>query len=153
MLDDQDLENLFSDLESDRVERKSSAANHDKIAEAVCAFANDLPENKRTGVVFVGVKDDGTFNDLLIGDDLLKSLGEFRYRISPFPNQPFDLYPVPFATLDDLDLLRFEREYLPVAVAPDILERNGRSIDQKLSALRFATPEGQADGDGRLGGR
>jgi ATP-dependent DNA helicase RecG len=55
-MDDQELERLFEDLESDRVERKSAIANDkDKICEAICAFANDLPNNRKPGVLFVGV--------------------------------------------------------------------------------------------------
>src|SRR5690606_1140661 len=57
-------------------------------------------------------------------------------------DQPFDLRPVPEATLDDLDLQRFRREYLPAAVAPDILEQNQRTIDDQLMALRFVTRDG-----------
>jgi len=53
---------------------------------------------------------------------------------------PFDLKPATGSTLADLDLGGFEREYLPNAVAPDILEENQRSIEQQLVSLRFATP-------------
>lgn len=41
----------------------------------------------------------------------------------------------------DLDL--FEREYLPLAIAEEIREQNNRSVEDKLRALRFLTPEGQ----------
>src|SRR5437764_13724315 len=74
-MDDQELERLFDDLESDRVERKSAIANDkDKICEAICAFANDLPNNQKPGILFVGVHDDGTCANLLIDDRLLLSL-------------------------------------------------------------------------------
>lgn len=50
MLPDQELTSLMSDLESDRVERKTSAAEGGNIRQAICAFANDTPCNgKRTG--------------------------------------------------------------------------------------------------------
>jgi predicted HTH transcriptional regulator len=42
-MDDRELELLLDDLESDRVERKASLNNKDRICEAICAFANDLP--------------------------------------------------------------------------------------------------------------
>jgi ATP-dependent DNA helicase RecG len=54
----------------------------------------------------------------------------------------FDLHPVPDAGTDDLDLTQFERLYLPAAIAPDVLERNGRSVQQQLASLRFLTREG-----------
>ena len=56
-MDDLTLEMLLSDLEADRVERKESIADKEKICEAICAFANDLPNHQETGVLFVGVKD------------------------------------------------------------------------------------------------
>ena len=40
-----ELKALMSDLESDLVERKESAADGRKIRRNVCAFANDLPES------------------------------------------------------------------------------------------------------------
>jgi ATP-dependent DNA helicase RecG len=88
-MDDRELERLFDDLESDRMERKSSYVNaKDKICEAICAFANDLPNNQKSGVLFVGVNDDGTCANLPIDDRLLLSLSDLRSNanILPFPN-------------------------------------------------------------------
>ncbi len=87
-MEDQELERLFDGLESDRVERKSSIANDkDKICEAICAFANDLSNNQKSGIVFVGVNDDGTCANLPIDDRLLLSLSDLRSNgnILPFP--------------------------------------------------------------------
>jgi len=50
---------------------------------------------------------------------------------------PFDISPVPSATVSDLSRIRFETEYLPQAYAPDILEANGRTYEQKLSSCRM----------------
>ena len=55
---------------------------------------------------------------------------------------PFDLQQVPSATIDDINLDLFEHEYIPYAISPEVLEQNGRSIEDKLKALRFLTPEG-----------
>ncbi len=86
-MDDQTLETLLDDLEADGVERKESIADKDKICEAICAFANDLPNNQQTGVLFVGVKDNGQCASLLIDDRLLLSLSDLRSNgnITPFP--------------------------------------------------------------------
>ena len=56
---DDELERLLTDLESDRVERKEALSHPDRICEAICAFANDLPDHRAPGVVFVGARDDG----------------------------------------------------------------------------------------------
>jgi len=45
-VDDRELEDLLTELESDRVERKESLANPVRIREAICAFANDLPNHR-----------------------------------------------------------------------------------------------------------
>ena len=77
-MEDRELEALLSDLESDQVERKSSISERDKIRQAVCAFANDLPNYQRPGVVFVGANDNGTCANLPITDELLRTLADMR---------------------------------------------------------------------------
>ena len=86
-MDDLTLEMLLSDLEADRVERKESIADKEKICEAICAFANDLPNHQETGVLFVGVKDNGVCAFLSIDDRLLIALSDLRSNgnITPFP--------------------------------------------------------------------
>lgn len=54
-MDDAELEKLLKDLESDRVERKASPSDRDKIRQAICAFANDLPNHQKPGVLFMGL--------------------------------------------------------------------------------------------------
>jgi ATP-dependent DNA helicase RecG len=58
-LSDDELENLLRGGENFRVERKESLAGDSRnaIAEAICAFANDLAGIGEAGVIFVGVKD------------------------------------------------------------------------------------------------
>lgn len=46
MLSLEELEALMADLESDRVERKASISDRDRIRQAICAFANDLPDHR-----------------------------------------------------------------------------------------------------------
>jgi len=52
---------------------------------------------------------------------------------------PFDLRPAPDSTVDDLDVDRFEREYVPSAIAPEVLEANQRALGDQLEALRFSS--------------
>lgn len=204
MLGDDELLGMMADLESDRVERKSSLSDRDKIRQAICAFANDLPGHDRPGVVFVGVNDNGACAHLSVTDDLLLTLADMRSdgNILPFPimtvqkrtlrgcdvavlevqpsynppvryngrtwirvgprratataeeerrlserrrwhDLPYDQQPMPPATIADLDLDLFRRDYLPAAVAPEVLEENNRETKEQLAALRFLTPTGQ----------
>ena len=78
MLTDEELEDLLLNGESDRVERKRAAADLDRIREAVCAFANDLPDYRQAGVVFIGVEDNGQCANTAIDDELLKRLSQIR---------------------------------------------------------------------------
>ena len=86
-MDDQELEKLLTGPESDRVERKESAADGERIRRVICAFANDLPDHRRPGVIFVGARDDGGCADLDLTDQLLQILSDMRSdgNITPFP--------------------------------------------------------------------
>ena len=55
-----------------------------------------------------------------------------RYR-----DPHFDAIPVPTARIEDLDLRRFEEEYLPQAVDPATLAENDRTIEQRLAAMKM----------------
>lgn len=50
---------------------------------------------------------------------------------------PFDIQPIPGATVSDLSIPRFEEEYLPQAFSSEILEANERSIPQRLATTKM----------------
>ena len=50
---------------------------------------------------------------------------------------PFDIQPVPGATVSDLSLRQFEDEYLRRAFSAEILEANERSTDQRLATTKM----------------
>ncbi len=85
---DKELLLLLSDLESDCVERKASLSDPDRIRETICAFANDLPQNRKPGVIFIGANDDGTCSNIAVTDKLLLTLSDMRDDglIQPFPS-------------------------------------------------------------------
>ncbi len=186
--------------ESDRVEFKESLLGDapTRIREAICAFANDLPGHEEPGLVFVGVKDDGTIGDLSVTDRLLQQLADMKTdgNIVPPPSLtvekhvlqdreiavvtvqpsnsppvrckgvihvrtgtrrdtanaqderilnekrrykdiPFDIHPLPTAGLSDLNLTRFENEYLPRAFSDEVLATNDRSLNEQLAATKM----------------
>ncbi len=212
MLTDDELETLLADGESDRVEFKEGI-NHnlDRIRQAICAFANDLPDHRMPGVVFVGVRDDGSCAELTVDDALLKRLAGLRDEgkilplptmavrkwtragceiavivVEPSPNPPAavdgrtwirigprrgqasrddehrllekrrwgqlapDAQPLSGATMDELDLKRFQLEYLPAAVSPEALEENDRAVEEQLRAHRFVYQDGTPTRTGLL---
>ncbi|HYU52947.1 MAG TPA: RNA-binding domain-containing protein, partial [Gemmatimonadaceae bacterium] len=197
---DQELEALLTAGESDLVELKESLKGDasDKIRQAICAFANDLPDHREPGVVFIGVNDDGSCAGLTVTDDLQRTLADMRSdgNILPLPSltvekkrlrgcdlavvtvqpsdsppvkyrgriyirtgprrgiasrqderilderrrhreQPFDLHPVSFATVADLNRRLFEEEYLPGAFGAEILAANERSYEERLAICRM----------------
>lgn len=199
-LTDDELLALIHDLESDRAERKQTWRGDapEKARQAVCAFANDLPNHQLPGVLFVGVKDDGTpmGPEFEVTDDLLKTLADIKtdgkitppptltvakrgllgrdvavvsvwpadappvrldgriwIRIGPrrgqasaqeervlnekrrYRDRSFDTHPVGGSTLDDLSRSYFENEYLPQAIARDVLDVNGRGHEERLASL------------------
>ena len=85
---DGELEALLDDIESDRAERKEAFTDKDKARQAVCAFANDLPNHQLPGVLFIGVNNDGQPVSLAITDQLLQDVASMRSegQILPFPS-------------------------------------------------------------------
>ncbi len=196
-LTDQEMEILLDDLESDRVERKESWNGDcpEKGSQAICAFANDLPNHQKVGVLFVGARDNGSAAGFAITDDLLRTLADtktsgniippptlivekrrlkgaemavvtvlpadappVRYkgriwiRIGPrrgwassqderilnekrrHRDLNFEAHPLSSCPLSELNRPIFEQEYLPNAVAPDVLAANERSYEQRLAS-------------------
>lgn len=197
---DEELEKLLNEAESDLAERKETWKGDapDTGRQAVCAFANDLSDHQRPGVLFVGARDDGSPSNLTISDELLRTLADIKTdgQILPPPtllvekrmlkgaemavvtvqpadappvryrgriwirlgprrgiatvqderilnekrrhrDLPFDLQPVPSASIADLNRRLFEEEYLPAAFAPDIIAANDRSYEERLAACRM----------------
>ena len=197
-LTDVELTALLDDLETDRCERKRAWAGDapDKVRQAVCAFANDLPNHDKPGVIFIGAEDDGSPANIDITDRLLQTLADIKtdgktvppptltvekrilkhaamaviavwpadatpvrfegriwIRIGPrraqataqderilnekrrYRGRPFDIHPIQGCPLTEINRIVFEGEYLPQAVAADVLEANERSYEQRLASL------------------
>ena len=79
-LTDDELLGLLDAPESDRAERKQAWAGDasEKVRQAVCAFANDLPGHARAGVVFIGARDDGSPSGIEVDDRLLLTLADLK---------------------------------------------------------------------------
>jgi ATP-dependent DNA helicase RecG len=185
-------------LESDRVERKMAWSGQaaDTVRQAVCAFANDLPNYRQPGLVFIGVNDDGSVSNIDVSDQLLQTLSDMKTdgKILPPPtltverrllkgsavavvtvwpsdsppvrysgriwirlgprrgiataqderilnekrrhrDRSFDTHPIDGCPLDELNRIAFENEYLPQAVAADVLAANDRSYQERLASM------------------
>ncbi len=199
-LSDEELLALAQDLESDRVERKQTWKGDapEKGRQAVCAFSNDLPRHGQPGVLFVGIRDDGSpmGPEFVVTDELLQTLADIKTdgKLTPPPtltvakrrllgrevavvtvwpadappvrlegriwirtgprrgqasaqdervlnekrrwrDRSFDTHPVSGSTLVDLSASYFSNDFLPQAVARDVLEANARSLPERLASL------------------
>ena len=87
---DTELLQIIEFNEVDCVEFKESLSGSapEKIREAICAFANDLPNYEKPGFVFVGVRDDRTIAGLSVTNELLRQLADMKTdgNILPFPS-------------------------------------------------------------------
>jgi len=195
---DDELLSMLNNLESDLAERKQAWAGNapDKVRQAVCAFANDLPNHKQDGVVFIGANDDGSPANIEVTDRLLLTLADIKtdgktippptltvehrilkgapmavITVTPSDTPPvrfegriwirvgprrglasaqderilnekrrhhdrnFDSHPIADCPVSELNRVVFENEYLPQAIAADVLMANGRSYEERLASL------------------
>ena len=152
---DSELEAMLLDPESELSERKESLRGDSpaRIRQAICAFANDLPDYRRPGVVFVGVQDsDGRPVGADITDQMQIQLADMKTdgRIVPPPSlsvqkrrllggdvavvlvQPSDSPPV---RCDGGIWIRIgSRRGLATAQDERILNEKRRSLDQHFDA-------------------
>ena len=87
MINKEELRNLLNSTETYRVERTTSTGDMDKFQEAICAFANDLPNSRNKGYLILGANDNGTLSGLKVTDTLLKKISAIRSdgNILPLP--------------------------------------------------------------------
>jgi ATP-dependent DNA helicase RecG len=84
---DAEVDVLFRTMESDLVERKRSTNLKGDILEAICAFANDLPDHQKPGLIFVGVEDDGMCANLTVTEKTIRDVANWRNegKVQPIP--------------------------------------------------------------------
>ena len=68
MITKQEILQLLNDTECLRVERTISKNDMDKFCQAICAFSNDLPGDKKNGYLIIGAYDNGKLSGLKVDD-------------------------------------------------------------------------------------
>ena len=196
---DTQLLTFISEVESHWIERKESFADKDKICKTICAFANDLANGEKPGIIWIGLRNDGAIVGIEATDKLLLKIDQIRSdgKIQPLPSmstrvlqvdgkdviaivvapsslppvsydgriwirqaastqqgnhederqlnekrkskagRSFDSEGIPHASIEDLDARYFEQVYLPAAISRDILEANGRTLEERLTTTRM----------------
>ena len=91
---DEELLRIIKTGEPNRVEFKQSLFGDalEEIREAICAFANDLPNYEKPGFIFVGVRDDKTIVGLSAADQVIEELSHMKSdgHILPLPSMTVD---------------------------------------------------------------
>lgn len=141
MLSQQELIDMLSDLESDRIERTISENNTDKFSEAICAFSNDFPNHKQPGYLIIGAEDKtGKVVGLTISDKLLKDLAAIRNngQILPQPAMTVSPYILPEGKLAVVEV--FPSPFPPTRYKGRIWIRVGpsKAIANETEELRLS---------------
>ena len=97
MITKSELQDLLQTTETYRVERTTSTNDMDKFQEAICAFANDLPNSRKNGYLILGAYDNGTLSGLKVDDALLKKIAAIRSdgNILPLPMMSVERFEFP----------------------------------------------------------
>ena len=97
MITKDEIQELLHSTETYRVERTISTGDMDKFQEAICAFANDLPNSRKKGYLILGAHDNGELSGLKVTDDLLKKIAAIRSNgnILPIPVMSVDRFTFP----------------------------------------------------------
>ena len=72
MITKDEIQELLHSTETYRVERTTSTGDMDKFQEAICAFANDLPNSRKKGYLILGAYDNGG----KVGGDVVENIVE-----------------------------------------------------------------------------
>ena len=97
MITKDETQELLHSTETYRVERTTSTGDMDTFQEAICAFANDLPNSRKNGYLILGAFDNGELSGLKVTDDLLKKIAAIRINgnILPIPVMSVDRFQFP----------------------------------------------------------
>ena len=90
-----EIQALLHSTETYRVEKTISTGNMDKFCEAICAFANDLPDSRKKGYLLIGANDDGSLSGLRVNDGLLQKIAAIR--------SDGNILPLPVMTVDKVE--------------------------------------------------
>ena len=149
MITREELLDLLKSTETYRVEKTISTTNMDKFCEAICAFANDMPNSKKKGYLLIGVNDDGSRCGLKATDELLLKLSAIRTdgNILPLPVMSVD-----FISFEDGDVIVVEvvpsilppvryrgRTFIRISARKDIATREEEDILVERRSANFPT--------------
>lgn len=131
---DQLYKMITSPEESWRLEKTVSTTDSKKFGEAICAFANDLPDEDKSGYLLIGVNPKNTVEGMRLDESISQMLLDFSKdgRIIPAPTIFTKIF-----HLDEGDVC--VAEVLPSSLPP--VRFNGRICVRKGPRKDYATEQ------------
>ena len=149
MITEKELDVLISSVETFRIEKTVSTTNMDKFCEAICAFANDMPNSKLNGYLLIGITDDGKRSGLKVTDELLKKISSIRSdgNILPMPVMSVEVFSfndgdvlVVEVTPSNLPPVRYRgRTFIRIGPRKDLATREEEEILTERRSYNFPT--------------
>ena len=149
MITEKELDVLIYSVETFRIEKTVSTTNMDKFCEAICAFANDMPNSKLNGYLLIGITDDGKRSGLKVTDELLKKISSIRSdgNILPMPVMSVEVFSfndgdvlVVEVTPSNLPPVRYRgRTFIRIGPRKDLATREEEEILTERRSYNFPT--------------
>lgn len=135
-----ELRALLLEPESEHVERTRAFDKADKMGQAICAFANDMPNSGKTGSLLLGVEDDGAVSGRRIDDEKWASLGGLKTdgNILPTPAMSMEKFSLP--ERDVVVIQVYPTAYPPIRYKGDVWIRVGprkaKATEEEIHILK-----------------
>ena len=114
MLTEPQLLAVMAELESFRVERTISTTDSDKFREAICSFANDMPNSGQIGYLLIGVDDKtGHASGIKVSDQLLQNLVSYRSDGTILPPPALVAYKITLSSGEDVAIVEVQPSHAP----------------------------------------
>lgn len=160
MITKDEIQELLHSTETYRVERTVSTGDMDKFQEAICAFANDMPNSRKKGYLILGAHDDGRLSGLRVSDDQKSSFHTTTTNVvdNVVNGVVKDVVKIDISQLTDrqINILEFMVQY-PTITAKEMSQRlslASRTIQRDIAILtklgRVVREGGRYDGTWRV---
>ncbi|MDZ4289082.1 MAG: putative DNA binding domain-containing protein, partial [Prosthecobacter sp.] len=114
MLTLEQVQELLTSTEADRIERTVSTRDTDKFREAICSFSNDMPGHGKPGYLLIGINDDGSLNpNVAITDELQQQFASYRDDGQILPQPMVSVFKQPYPSGGEFLVVEVQPSDLP----------------------------------------
>lgn len=114
MLTPEQVQEVLTSTEADRIERTRSTKDTDKFREAICSFSNDMPGHGKPGYLLIGVEDDGSLSPgFAATDELQMQFASYRDDGQILPQPMLSVFKQPHPAGGEFLVVKVEPSDLP----------------------------------------